>query len=446
MQVDPTAALAPVLSRFSVALDGPLDAAIVSRLAAVGDGRVLFGDLVRPVPGGPQLALPDAVAQVRATLSRLLAAGAAEAIGGGYRLTDPRLAQAVQRAVAETAPAFRPSAAPAPASGTAPTGTVSITGQAAAPTWAPVAVGPEVTRTLQLQMASSVARSASVPATPPLTPVPTAWQQLLGGGWTIDRAGHPPGTVSLQGPTYGTTAPLVRLLVADPSSPPAIAGPTVGARWPVLLTHVPAPDVQWGAVDVGSLSRVAADLGAVLAGSRDAVVVLDRPLAAALLMLRDSLPGPAILDLRGPAPQARVDTTLATALAGAAGVVAPRQRSRATRVGRSGRAGLLDLLFGPGWTVAGDDAEREGTAGEQDSPGGGSGGPVAVPAGSSVATNGRLHGGAVITSRAADRHAAALGEVLGLEVVVLGPGDDLADEVLAWIEDDTGRTLLAPRA
>jgi hypothetical protein len=449
MQVDPTAALAPVLSRFSVALDGPLDATIVSRLAAAGDGRVLFGDLVRPVPGGPQLNLPDTVAQVRATLSRLLAAGAAEPIAGGYRLTDVRLAHAVQRAVAEAAPPFRPSGPVAPtAMGAGPAGTVPVAANPAGPVtgWSAAAIGPEVARVLQSQVVGTALPPTVVPAPPPLAPLPASWQHLVPVGWTIDRAGHPPGAVSLQGPVDDMTAPLVRLLVADPSSPPGVAAPGLGARWPVVLTHLPTPPIQWGAIDLGLLQDTATNLGALLGGSRDAVVVLDRPLTAALLLLRDALPGPAILDLRAPFSPASVDTTLSTAVAGAGAVAAPRQRTRIARLGRSGRAGLFDLLFGPVWAAADDDAgDDAGDAADDGIDGEATDAYASSPVGGSPPAGPAMRGGAVITSRSTDRHADALGELLGLEVMVLGPDDDLAEEVLAWIEDDTGRTMVAPR-
>lgn len=51
-----------------------------------------------------------------------------------------------------------------------------------------------------------------------------------------------------------------------------------------------------------------------------------------------------------------------------------------------------------------------------------------------------------MTSRADDPQAEALGELLGVEVIRLAAGDDLGPEVMAWLEDDDGRRLLAPQA
>lgn len=52
----------------------------------------------------------------------------------------------------------------------------------------------------------------------------------------------------------------------------------------------------------------------------------------------------------------------------------------------------------------------------------------------------------MITSRTQDRQASALAELLGVEVHVMAAGDDVGPEVLAWLDDESGSTLLAPRA
>ena len=54
--------------------------------------------------------------------------------------------------------------------------------------------------------------------------------------------------------------------------------------------------------------------------------------------------------------------------------------------------------------------------------------------------------GIVVSSRTDDPQADALAELLGVEVLHLGAPDDLLPEVLAWLEDDDGIHLLAPRA
>lgn len=454
MQVEAAAALAPVLARFAIVVDGPLEAEVLSRIVAGGDRATTLADLARPFPGRPELSRPEAVALARTVVTRLAASGTVEHIGGGYRIADPALATALQRAVhAVTRTALAPSV-PLPAAGAGVT---------------PVAV-EEASRLLQQTLGARWVRLPApavptpVPAIPaPVSTVPSAWEPLLDAGWTTRGGGQAPaaGVARLASPGEG--APLVRVVVGDTAAPPVGLAARLGAAGPVHVTHVPVDAVRWGQGDPAA-ARATADLLPPVLGdavaARRAPVVLDRGLVPALTVLaRDGrLPRVVVVDLRS-LPVAHPDggavatpepTTLAAAMAGAAGAAPPGRRVLQRRGGPRDLASLLEVLFGPHFAAAVADDEEpdgdgvDGDGADDDAAEGrrGDGSPVA----SEDAPVAGVDAGVVITSRTDDPQAGALAELLGVEVIHLGVEDDLTPEVLAFLEDEDGRVLLAPLA
>lgn len=414
MHVDAAAALAPVLARFSIVVHGPLEAEVVGRLVSGGDRAVPLQELARPLTTDPSLSRGATVALVRAVTARLVAGGSVEHVGGGFRLADPTLAATLRRLVDAMAPPSSSPASPSAPTNPAPTPPVAPA--------TPVAV-EEVSRVLQTGL---VARSSGLPVGRPApAPVlPAAWARLSDAGWRT-VAGDTPAT----GPVLVAGADVGRRLhvvVADPHAPPAVVASRLGGAVEVRLTHLPASAVRWGEGDHGAARALVPLLAeAVRAGGR--TVVVDRALVPPLaLLVHDGAPLPTtVVDLRSPVgrpllvPPAEVATpsSLAAAMAGAAGAVAPSRRPAPRRDRRRATTSLLEVLFGPRFA----DAAGPSPA---DAPGAGD--------------------GLVVTARAEDEQADALAELLGVEVVHLHVGDDLTPEVLAYLEDEDGSRLLAP--
>lgn len=489
MQVEAAAALAPVLARYAIVVDGPLEAEVVTRLVAGGDRMTTLADLARPFPSRTELSRPDAVAVARAVVTRLTASGAVETIGGGYRIADPTLAATLQRVVDAVIVARRPPASPLPA----PAGPVS------APVPVPVTV-EDASRVLQQtlvarSLAAPLGSSFRVPApvAPPAAPVvpPGVWTELLAAGWTTG-SGADTGTgagggggvaatgVTLQPPANAGPGPAVRLVVADADAPVVRLAAQLAESRPVVLSHLPAPPVTWGQGDPELARTVAAGLRSLTAtpgtvapnghapvnapvpAPPTAPLVVDRGMVPALAVLarQDALPPLVIVDLRsapstapprvgsGAPPAVTGPDAMAAAMAGAVGAAAQRRRGRTSRGrGPVDAAALMEVLFGPRFaaSIDGDD----GPDGEDGQDGHGEGydrGGAAHAAAARDEVTAPARAGAVVTSRTTDRQATALAELLGVEVQVLGAGDDLGPEVLAWLDDETGSTLLAPQA
>lgn len=416
MQVEAAAALAPVLARFSIVVHGPLEAEVVGRVVAGGDLAVPLRELARPLAAGPSLSRAATVALVRAVLARLVASGSVEHVGGGYRLADPGVA-ATLRGVVEAMGA----SPPRPSRATVPTTATSIPPAA-------VTVAPEeASRVLQTGL---VARAlplspSAAPAAPPGPALPSGWTTLVEQGWIVDPVA--PGRVpSLVGPAGVTTRPSLHVVVAEPHAPPAVAAGRLATLVPTRLTHLPAAPVRWGEGDIAAGRALAPVLGEVLAlGARPAV--LDRGLVPALVLLAleaRTLPA-TVVDLRSsigrPVPTTESSPGLAGLVAGAAAVSAPSRRAPAARARRRGTPTLLEVLFGPRFAGEVDADEPDHDV---------AGAP----------------GGLVVTARTDDPQAEALGELLGVEVLHLRVGEDLAPEVVAFLEDEDGRHLLAPSA
>lgn len=473
MQVEAAAALAPVLARFAIVVDGPLEAEVVTRLASGGERMTTLADLARPFPGRTDLSRPEAVAVARAVVTRLMASGAVEAIAGGYRIADPKLAATLQRVV-EAVVGGRAPASPSPTPGGQVPAAVRVSVE-------------DASRVLQQTLSARSlalpqhAPAAVTPASGPVVP-PGLWVELVAAGWTTGSgagggatAGGGGGVaasgITLQPPTSPGSGPAVRLVVADADAPVALVAPRLAASRPVVLSHLPAPPVTWGQGDPELARTVAAGLRSLAAtpgtvppdGSTPATapptgpLVVDRGMVPALTVLarQDALPSLVIVDLRsapstapprvgaGVVPTPAGPDAMAAAMAGAAGAAAQRRRARPARArGPLAAAALMEVLFGPRFaaSIDGDDPD------DQDERGDGEGHAAAgVPAvAEEMAPTPRA--GAVVTSRTKDRQATALAELLGVEVRVLSAGDDLGPEVLAWLDDETGSTLLAPRA
>lgn len=437
MQVEAAAALAPVLARFAIVVDGPLEAEVLGRLVAAGDRATTLADLARPFPARPELSRPDAVAVARAVVTRLVAGGTVEHVGGGYRIADPGLAATLQRIVEAVTATVRPAGAAA----------------LPAPLGAPPVAVEEASRLLQQTLGArtgqprlAVPSTAVPPPTSAAPTVPAVWQPLLTAGWSArTQGGAPPPVPAVLLASTTDTTPVVRVVVADPTAPPAVAAGRLAAAGPVSLVHLPVPATTWGQGDAVAARTAADALSAALAGpgSRGhAPVVLDRGLVPALAVLAhdDALPRVLVVDLRtaststvtAPRPVAAPvePSLLAAAMAGAAGASAPRRRQRPRPAAGAGTASLLEVLFGPRFAAAlveGPPVDARGREGGH--------APGPPPDGAGV----------VVTSRTDDPRAAALAELLGVDVMCLGAADDLVPEVLAWLEDDDGRTLLAPR-
>lgn len=393
MHVEAAAALAPVLARFAIVVHGPMEAEVVGRVVAGGDRAVPLGELARPLAGDPGMSRAATVALVRTVLARLVAGGTVEHVAGGYRLSDPRLA-ATLRGVVEAM---------------APRGLVAAGPEAATAVSVPLAaaVAPEeASRLLQTTIA---ARAASLPS--PSAP-PTSRSGMPGAMDALARGGP-------------------HVVVSQPSAPPAGLADRLATVVATRLTRLPVAPVRWGDGDPAAARALAPALGEVMAaGGRP--VVLDRGLVPALVVLADdaaTLPA-LVVDLRSSGaarvPVTEASTGAAGMVAGAAGVAAPTRRVLRRPVGRRGARTLLEVLFGPRFAdeIAGGDGEEEGA------PDRSTGHP----------------GGVVVTSRTDDPQAEALGELLGVEVVHLSVADDLAPEVLAFLEDDEGQRLLPPSA
>lgn len=416
MQVEAATSLAPVLARFAIVVDGPLEAEVLSRIVAGGDRATSLAQLSQPFPGRPELSRADAVAVARGVVARLAAGGTVEQVGGGYRIADPTLATTLQRLVESvTAASARP---------VVPGATAALAGAHVRPV-----AGEEASRLLQQHLAAR-------------------WVAAPGAG----AAPAPTGP------------PVVRVVVADPTAPPAGVAARLGAQRPVEMVHVPVQALPWGRADVTAArahaDRVAAVLAEPAAAPRSPVVV-DRGVvpAVAVLAREQRLPPVLLVDLRagpvslagssvplppGAAGASTVEpSALAAAMAGAAATSPPTRRSPARRGARRTLADLLEVLFGAGFAMAVLDADRPGAeAVDGDDPGDHVAGPPPADAGADVPA--RLEG-VVVTSRTDDVHAEALGDLLGVDVVLLAADQDLTPEVLAWLEDEDGQVLLPPR-
>lgn len=298
MQVEAAAALAPVLGRFAIVVDGPLEAEVVTRLVAGGERMTTLADLARPFPGRADLSRPEAVAVARAVIARLMASGAVEAIAGGYRIADPGLAATLQRVVDAVA-----------AVGCLPTSPVP----APAGQW-PVAVPVTVEDASRVLQQTLAARSfaaglpvtASVATSAPVV-APGMWAELVAAGWTLGAAAggsgggagsgvatagitlHPPASV-------GDGSP-VRLVVGDADAPVARVAARLAEARPVVLSHVPAPPVTWGQGDPEVAHTLAAGLRAMAAapGHAPTPAPLNAPPNAPLVVDRGTVPGLAVL-------------------------------------------------------------------------------------------------------------------------------------------------------
>lgn len=405
MQVEAAAALAPVLARFAIVVDGPMEAEVISRIVAGGDRATTMTQLAAPFPGRPEMGAAENVAVARGVLARLVASGTVEVVGGGYRIADPALAASLQRIV---------EAVTAGAAVRTPTTPSALIGAGVAP----VAVEDGS----RLQQAALGARRlvpqpvAALPAPARPVEVPSGWGSLVTRGWT-------PHHVSAQDAVVGvavrsSTAPVAaRVVVGDSGAPVALAAPRLEQAGPVAMAHLPAPPVRWGEGDPsasGALARAMAHVLATTDARLEAPLVVDRRLTPALALLARSgeLPPVVVADLRS-AP--------AEALAAAAAATPPRRWTPTRRGGRRDAASLLEVLFGP--RFADGDGEAEDATSEPE--------PLA---------------GLVVTSRVEDPQADALAELLGVEVLCLDAADDVAPEVVAWMDDDAGQTLLLPRA
>ncbi len=427
MQVDAVAALAPVLARYAIVVDGPMEAEVLARVISGGDRAVPLADLVAPLASGPALSRADVVDVARGLVARLVAGGTVEHVGGGYRIADPALAATLQTLVEQaSAPPM-----PAPARVFAPllAAPGAAPGGAALPSLggAPVAT-EEASRLLQQALA---ARAGPLPAPAPAAPVlPEAWSGFARAGWSPVPDAAAPQVVSRTGIPASA-----RIVVADPAAPPVDVAGRLGALHPTSLARLDAPPITWGQGDAVAARTVAAGLADALAApaAARAPLVVDRGVVPGLAVLAPTgqLPDVVLVDLRSgigrpltvPAPAAGVPqpSLLAAAMAGAVGARAPTRRP-APRPRRGGDvAALMEVLFGPRCAAAlAPDADA-------DAP------PTPT-------------GGVVVTSRTDDPQADALAELLGVEVLHLGAPDDLLPEVLAWLEDDEGTHLLAPRA
>lgn len=439
MQVEATAALAPVLARFAIVVDGPLEADVVVRLAEAGSGRATLSDLAASIAGRPgTTTLAEAVAVARAVVARLVAAGAIEAIAGGYRIADPQVAAAVQQVVmTTTAPASpRPATAVPAAVGTLSPTTVPL-GAPIAPATVPSLAPADASRVLQHALAARL--HAPPPAAPP--PAPTlppvalpsgAWQELVAAGWVASTTDT--GAVTLTSPPRPDGG-VVHLAVADAATGPARAAPALSDAATVHLTSLTVTPLSWGRADPDAAGRVAGVLQALTpAGAR--VLVVDRSLVPALVLSLGpgGTPGAVVVDLRSaPAAvssgRAIAPDVLAAVMAGAAATEPPRRR-RSPPTGSRATGDLLAMLFGAAFATA--------LYGPLDTP--------PDPIEDAAPSPHRVGRGAVVTGRRRDPQADALAELLGVEVVLLAPGEDLGPEVLAWLDDDAGSTLLPPHA
>lgn len=421
MQVEAAAALAPVLARFSIVVHGPLEAEVVGRIVAGGDLAVPLHELARPLGADPGLSRPATVAVVRTVLARLVAGGSVEHVGGGYRLADPGVAATLRGVVDAMGVAASRPLAPTPSPPAATPGAPPA-----------LAVAPEeASRLLQSGLVARALPLAVPTVTSPTTPaVPAAWVALVEQGWALDVTGPATGpTLQLpgNGPRHG-----LHVVVAEPHAPPAVAAGRLATVVPTRLTHLPVAPVRWGEGDPAAARATAPVLGEVLAsGGRP--VVLDRGLVPALAVLAHegrTLPT-VVVDLRSsigrPTPVTDGTTGAAGLVAGAAGVAAPARRTALRPRRGRGTPTLLEVLFGARFVEEAGAGAGHGDATDPASH------PSPAPS-----------GGVVVTSRTDDPQAEALGELLGVEVVHLRVGDDLAPEVLAFLEDDDGQHVLAP--
>ena len=427
MQVDAVAALAPVLARYAIVVDGPMEAEVLARVIAGGDRAVPLTELATPLASGPALSRPAVVEVARGLLARLVAGGTVEHVGGGYRIADPALAATLQAVVEQASAPPLPSRAAPFAPLLAAPGATPGAATLPPPGGAPVAT-EEASRLLQQALA---ARAGRLPVPAPAGPaLPKAWAGFARAGWSPVLDAAAPQVVSHPG-----LPAAARIVVADPTAPPVAVAGRLGSLHPTSLAHLDAPPVTWGQGDAVAARALAAGLADALGApaAARAPLVVDRGVVPGLAVLAPTgrLPEVVLVDLRSglgrpvaiPPPPAGTPepSLLAAAMAGATGARAPTRRP-AARPRRGGDvAALMEVLFGPRCTAALAPGEEEDLA------------PPSTA-------------GVVVTSRTDDPQADALAGLLGVEVLHLGAPDDLLPEVLAWLEDDEGRHLLAPRA
>ena len=428
MQVDAVAALAPVLARYAIVVDGPMEAEVLAaRDRWRRPGRA--ADRARHPAWRPARRCPAPPWwRWRAGCSPAWSlGGTVEHVGGGYRIADPALAATLQAVVEQASAPPLPSRAAPFAPLLAAPGATPGAATLPPPGGAPVAT-EEASRLLQQALA---ARAGRLPVPAPAGPaLPKAWAGFARAGWSPVLDAAAPQVVSHPG-----LPAAARIVVADPTAPPVAVAGRLGSLHPTSLAHLDAPPVTWGQGDAVAARALAAGLADALGApaAARAPLVVDRGVVPGLAVLAPTgrLPEVVLVDLRSglgrpvaiPPPPAGTPepSLLAAAMAGATGARAPTRRP-AARPRRGGDvAALMEVLFGPRCTAALAPGEEEDLA------------PPSTA-------------GVVVTSRTDDPQADALAGLLGVEVLHLGAPDDLLPEVLAWLEDDEGRHLLAPRA